>query len=229
MNSDLILVHGALGSKDQLIPLRPELEKKFNIYTLNFEGHGGVFSSNEFSTKLFAKNLADFIELNNLKGTNVFGYSMGGYVALEVVLKYPGYINKIVTLGTKFKWDKESAVKEAKMMNPEIIEKKIPHFAESLKKRHEPYDWKVIMSKTADLMLDMANGKALTNSDFGKIQNDVLILIGAEDKMVTREESEQTSKQLPNAKYIVLENTPHPIENVNLGLLANTIREFILT
>lgn len=227
MNRNLILLHGALGSKDQLMLITNELEKKLNVYTFNLEGHGGEFSSNEFSTKLFAKNLIDFIEQNNLKGTDVFGYSMGGYIALEVALTHAGYINKIVTLGTKFKWDKESAANEVKMMNPEIIEKKIPHFAESLRKRHEPQDWKLIMTKTADLMSGMANGKALTSSDFAKIPNEVLILIGTNDKMVTREESELTSKHLPNAKYVVMENTPHPIEGVDVKMLGEIILNFL--
>jgi pimeloyl-ACP methyl ester carboxylesterase len=227
MNSNLILLHGALGSKEQLNSLKQILENNLNVYTLNLEGHGGEFSSNEFSTKLFAKNLCEFIEKNNLERCNVFGYSMGGYVALEVALTNSGYIDKIITLGTKFKWDKESAEREVKMMNPDIIEKKIPHFAQSLKERHDPQDWKVIMSKTAALMSEMPNGKALTKSDFKNIPNEILILIGDEDKMVTIEESEQTSRQLPNAKHYILENTPHPIEMVDVKMLANIILDFL--
>jgi len=228
LKTDLILLHGALGSRDQFAELKKLLETNFNIFTFNFEGHGGKHSSNEFSTQLFAENLLKFIGENNLKGCDIFGYSMGGYVALELAFKHHGLIKKIITLGTKFKWDKASAEQEAKMMNPEIIEKKIPHFAATLKERHKPEDWKVIMSKTAQLMLNMANGNAMDFSDFEKINNDVLIMIGDQDKMVTREESEKVSRLLPNGKYLILENTPHPIEMVDSVKLSDVLRNFFL-
>ncbi len=226
MKTDLILLHGALGSKNQFAELKKLMKNNFNIFTFNFEGHGGEPSSSEFSTQLFAENLLKFIENNNLKGCDIFGYSMGGYVALELVFKHQGLLNKIITLGTKFKWDKTSAEQEAKMMNPEIIEKKIPHFAATLKERHKPEDWKVIMSKTAQLMLNMANGKAMDFSDFEKINNDVLIMIGDLDKMATREESEKVSRLLPNGKLLVLKNTPHPIEMVDTVVLSDVLRNF---
>ena len=56
---------------------------------------------------------------------------MGGYVALQLANKHPKYVQKIITLGTKFAWDKETAAKEVKMLNPEKIEEKIPAFAKN--------------------------------------------------------------------------------------------------
>lgn len=37
----LILLHGALGSKDQLQPLATALERHFQVHIFNFSGHGG--------------------------------------------------------------------------------------------------------------------------------------------------------------------------------------------
>ena len=35
MKSDLLLLHGALGSKEELTNLRQQLLEKFNVYILN--------------------------------------------------------------------------------------------------------------------------------------------------------------------------------------------------
>ena len=61
-------------------------------------------------------------------------------------------INSIVTFGTKFNWSKEAAAKEVKMLNPEVIEEKVPKFAQMLKDTHAPNDWKTLLHKTAAMM-----------------------------------------------------------------------------
>ena len=44
MKEKLILLHGALGSKNQFRPLMERLKEYFDMYTMNFEGHGGIGS-----------------------------------------------------------------------------------------------------------------------------------------------------------------------------------------
>ena len=142
---NLLLLHGALGSKVQLRPLKQILEQKFNVFDLNFEGHGDVYSEQDFSIDLFASNVRDFLKEQNLENTHIFGYSMGGYVALHLANHKPSLVNKIVTLGTKFDWNPEGAAREIKMLNPEKVEEKIPAFAGYLNKLHSALSWKVVM------------------------------------------------------------------------------------
>lgn len=162
----LILLHGALGTQSHFNELAEELKKTYEVYTLNFDGHGGKESSSDFSIELFTQNLLDFIGDNSLEQASIFGYSMGGYVALNAAIISPKKIGRIITLGTKFDWSLESAEKEVKMLNPTIIEEKIPQFAEKLKKEHQPQDWKLVMTKTAKMMLDMGNGLRIDEKDF---------------------------------------------------------------
>lgn len=136
MKPALLLLHGALGAKSQLEPLKKIIENDFEIHLLNFEGHGDKNSNNDFSIELFAKNLLDFLNENNVEKVNIFGYSMGGYVALQLATQHPKRFEKIVTLGTKFKWSPEEAAKETRMLNPEKIEEKVPAFANYLNQLH---------------------------------------------------------------------------------------------
>ena len=118
---DLILLHGAIGAGSQLKPLAELLSLQFNVHTLNFEGHGGRPINGVYSIDRFVSNLIDFLDEIELKNVSVFGYSMGGYVALKAAALHPGRIDSIVTLGTKFQWDTETASKEVHMLDPEKI------------------------------------------------------------------------------------------------------------
>ena len=225
MKEKLLLLHGALGSKKQFNAIKDALNEQFDVYHLNFEGHGGVQSEKEFSIQLFTENVIKFLEENSIEKINVFGYSMGGYVALNTALKAPGSISKIVTLGTKFNWDIESANKEVRMLNPDKIEEKVPQFANKLKKEHHPLDWKEVVSKTANMMLGMANGNKLKEEDLKKINHNVVIGIGTLDKMVSLEESENASNLLPNGSLNQLKDFQHPIDKVDPSDLVLFVKE----
>ncbi len=99
----IILLHGAIGTACQLQPLSAALSKyNFKTHTLNFSGHGKASFQTDFGIEQFAAELEVFIETNNLIQPAVFGYSMGGYVALHLAYTKPGLLGTIITLGTKF-------------------------------------------------------------------------------------------------------------------------------
>lgn len=219
----LILLHGALGAASQFESLKNILKDNFEIHTLNFEGHGDCISYVDFSIDLFAQNLKDYLDQHRLKEINVFGYSMGGYVALRLAQKHPAYFKKIITLGTKFNWTLESAAKEVKLLDAEKIQEKVPAFADALLKLHSGNDWKLVLKKTAVMMLELGDGKASTDSDFKSIQTKCFVGVGDSDTMVTREETEHVASLIPNAEFYILENTIHPIDKLDFERVAELI------
>jgi len=78
---------------------------------------------------LFLNNVLTFLKENNLIKIHVFRYSTGGYVVLNLAMKYPRFISKLVTLGTKFNWTLERAKKEVKLLNLDVVELKVPKFS----------------------------------------------------------------------------------------------------
>lgn len=219
----LLLLHGAIGAKDQFEPLAEMLKGKFIIHTLNFAGHGGSEMQGDFSIPAFSDAVLKYLTDNKINSIHVFGYSMGGFVALYLAKHHPEKVDKIFTFATKFLWSPEIAQREVKMLDPDVIAKKIPAFAQQLAQRHLPNDWKLVMQKTAQLMLALGNTNLLINSDYESIKHPVLIGIGDQDAMVTLEETVAVFKSLPNAGLIVFPNTPHPIEKINLSRLANEV------
>ncbi len=226
MNTPLFLLHGALGSSFQFMPLEQLLAETFPVYSINFEGHGVSSFEGHFSIDLFVRNIIEFMDDLEIDSSSFFGYSMGGYVALKLAHDHPDRVNKIITLGTKFHWTPESAEKEVRRMNPELIEQKLPAFASTLAERHGAEEWKIVMHRTADMMTKLGNGDAMTEKHFASIENDVLVCIGSADNMVTFEESERTANQLKNGTVKKIEGFNHPLEAVDQTIIAEICSSF---
>lgn len=226
MNSFLLL-HGAIGSKDQLQPIAEQLKNTFDVHTLNFSGHGGEPMPSSFSIEQFAEDVLTYLKQNNISKTNIFGYSMGGYVALYLAKHHPDKVEKVITFATKFEWTPEIAAKEIKMLNAEKIEEKIPAFAATLEKRHQPNDWKMVLQKTSDMMVALGNNNTLKLADYNSITIPVLVSLGDEDNMVTLTETQNVCNNLQNGKLIVLKKTPHPIEKVDVNLIVDELKNFL--
>lgn len=224
----IILLHGALGSKGYLQPLAEALSDVFQVYSFNFSGHGGAaFPAKPFSIPLFSEELKDFIQTQGIQQAPVFGYSMGGYVALHLAKHSPGLVGPVITLATKFYWDEATAARELKMLDAGTIVQKVPALAAMLEERHRPNDWREVLERTRELMAGLGAANALHLEDYASISNKTLLLLGDRDKMVSLEETVAVYKQLPDAQFGVLPGTPHPLEQVKVALLSRFILDFL--
>lgn len=223
----ILLLHGALGAAEQFMPLASSLSKNYIVHTLNFSGHGGETDITSFTIASFADQVHAYINSGSIDKISIFGYSMGGYVALYYAKQYPQHVNKIFTLATKFLWTPEIAQQEIKMLNAAKIAEKIPAFAQALEKRHQPNDWKQLLLKTAELMTDLGNHSPLKDEDLERLEVPVLIGIGDKDTMVTLEETIHAYRKIKNANLVVFPKMQHPIEKVDVKRLADEINSFI--
>lgn len=224
---NILLLHGAIGSSVQLEPLAELLTNNYKVNLLNLSGHGGKqIPDEQFSIEMFGEDVLYFIEKNKLGIINVYGYSMGGYVALYIARNFPDKINKIFTTATKFDWNEESSLKESRLLNPEKIIEKIPKFAEQLSERHSAENWKQVLKKTAEMMINLGKNKLLKDVDFSLIENEVLLSVGDRDNMVSIEETVDVYRKLQNGKLLIFPDTPHPIEKISAERLANEIELF---
>lgn len=131
--ANIILLHGALGSSGDLNALSKVLIRRgLSVSSFSFSGHGKTSLGPAYGIEQFALELEHHILENSLKNSSVFGYSMGGFVALYLASKQKKIIKSIVTLGTKFNWSKDAVERELKMLNPELILAKVPSFAKTL-------------------------------------------------------------------------------------------------
>ena len=221
---DIVILHGAIGAADQMQIIKDLFVDEYQLHTPSFYGHGDNSSNEPFRIERFSEQLGAYIEDHNLVKPLIIGYSMGGFVALHFAQKYASKITGIVTLATKFEWSPEIASKETKMLDPKVIQEKVPTFASALAKRHGEDNWVNVLNKTAEMMNHLGNNNPLISLE--QISIPVLCCIGDRDNMVSFEETQQLFKSLPNASLCVIPNTPHPIEKVNMVVFATAVRQF---
>ncbi len=222
---DVILLHGALGAQVQFDDLRKRLEPEYKCHSLDLPGHGSSSFAKQFGIEAFSRELENFIEQYQLKNPLIFGYSMGGYVALFLESTKPNTFSKIFTLGTKFQWTPEIAEKESGFLDPEKIREKVPDYAKRLEELHGD-KWPQLCEETAKMMRYLGTMNLLNAESYGSIQIPVRVGIGDKDKMVTLEETTGVFRKLKKGSFLVMPSTPHPIEQVSPERLAYKLRKF---
>ena len=223
MKPHLLLLHGALGNKDQFEHLMDALSDQFMVWSFSFLGHDGTYPIQDFTIQRFSDQVVDFLDSRNIDRVNIFGYSMGGYVALKTALHRPERIDRIVTLGTKFDWNPKSAEQEVKMLNPDIIVNKVPKYAAQLISMYGEDNWKQVLFRTGHMMRGLAGGLCLKNEELKKIDPSIKIMVGSNDRMVSEDESRQMAERLPNAQFELMDDWPHPIDKLNTNELVKVL------
>jgi pimeloyl-ACP methyl ester carboxylesterase len=223
--ADLILLHGALGAADQLGPLAERVAERGRVHVVEFEGHGRTAGRERgFAMEHFAENVVEALDERGIARAEIFGYSMGGYVALHLAATRPERVARMTTLGTKFRWDVELAEREARRLDPTTIRAKVPPFAAALEARHAGAGgWEAVLARTADLLRSLGARPLLDDAVLGAITVPVRVMVGDRDATVTVEESAGAYRALGNGELAVLPRTPHPLEQVDVGQLARLI------
>jgi len=220
----IILLHGALGFGSDLSILSHELTKRgVDSRSFTFPGHGWEPFCGNTGIAGLSDALGRFISDSGLQKAHLFGYSMGGYIALYHAATR-GTGGNIITLGTKFSWTKETVLKETQALNPAVIEAKMPAFAATLREKHA--DPEKLLTGTAGMMEEIGKVQFLNSKTFSAILNPVLVCRGDSDRMVTLEESLHAVKAMPNASFHEIAPARHQLESVDVQMLANTIYNF---
>lgn len=222
----LLFLHGAMGSSEMFKPFIRDLKDDYHIHLLDFEGHGRKsLMPVRLSIEGMSEQVEDFLWKNSLEEVYIFGYSMGGYVALYLAGQRNQGIRKILTLATKFDWNPESADREAAMLNPEKIEQKVPKWAKVLRSLHGD-NWKPLCELTADMLLKLGQHPLVNAEYLQNIDVPVRVVRGDRDSMVGMEETIEAFDALPSSELEILPATPHPFEKVTARHIRHLVYDF---
>ena len=225
---NLIMLHGAIGNAQQLFPLKDRLKSDFDVHVLEFDGHGAKARSSAeapFSVEGFVHELEAYI-ISIGTPVHLFGYSMGGFIALLTSTRVGPAIASITTLGTKLLWNAREAEKEVKQLDPIKIKEKVPAFFHALEQRHGKY-WIDVLDRTSNFLKELGENNPIIKEYMSRIHCPVQLLLGDKDEMVTEEETMEVVNWISGAEFKILPDTPHPIEKVSTDFLAHIIKDFI--
>ncbi|GAA4585981.1 alpha/beta hydrolase [Planotetraspora phitsanulokensis] len=95
--SPLILLHGGLGSGEMFGPIIPALADHHQVVLVDLQGHGRTADIDRpLDVRLMGDDVAALIDHLGLEKPAVVGYSLGGGVALQVAIRHPEKVGRLV-------------------------------------------------------------------------------------------------------------------------------------
>lgn len=102
----MILLHGGLGSGEMFGPILPTLADHHQVIAVDLQGHGRTADIDRpIDVRLMADDIAALIDDLRLQTPDVVGYSLGGGVALQLAIKYPEKVSRLVVAATNIRRD----------------------------------------------------------------------------------------------------------------------------
>ena len=93
----LVVLHGAYMNIPSMGAIIPRLARTHKVYALELQGHG---RTTDIDRPITYQNLADdvaaFMDAVGLRKADVFGYSMGAVAGLQLAIRHPEKVNKLV-------------------------------------------------------------------------------------------------------------------------------------
>jgi pimeloyl-ACP methyl ester carboxylesterase len=91
------VLHGAYMNIPTMGAIVPTLAKTHRVYALELQGHGRTTDINRPITyQHLADDVAAFMDSAGVRRADVFGYSMGAIAGLQLAIRHPAKVNKLV-------------------------------------------------------------------------------------------------------------------------------------
>lgn len=232
----LIVLHGAYMNIETMGAIIPKLAETHKVYALEFQGHG---RTTDIDRPITYSNLADdvatFMDKVGLKKADVLGYSMGAAASLQLAIRHPEKVNKLVAASVAYDaggWQPEFTAFIPQMTVEMFVN--MP-FAEGYRKlAANPDGFPDLVKKLIALEHEPMKWEA----DVKALKTPVLIVTGDAD-VVTLEHAValfrllggggmgDMGKPLPASRFAVLPATSHTAVMGQTDLLYGLIEPFL--
>ena len=221
----IVFIHGFPFNKSMWDPQAEALKDNYRVLAYDIRGHGDTEEGMEdFTIDLFVSDLAGLMDELKIDTAMLCGLSMGGYIALHAVEKYPGRFYALVLSDTQCTADSPEA-KEKRMKSIESIkETGVENYADSnIKNFFAPGSLTAMVEEVAAVkamiletpqqsLIKTLTALSIRNescSKLSEIEVPVLILVGKEDKITPPEVSLFMHKKIKKSSMYVLDHSGH--------------------
>jgi pimeloyl-ACP methyl ester carboxylesterase len=232
----LIVLHGAYMNIISMGEIIPKLARTHKVYALEFQGHG---RTTNIDRPITYPNLADdaaaFMDAVGLKKADVFGYSMGAEAGLQLAIRHPEKVNKLVTASGAY--DLEGWQPEFKAFIPQMTVDMFINmpFAEDYHKlAPNPDGFPALVKK----MIALEKEPMAWEADVKALKIPVLIIAGDADaatlehlvamfRLLGGGVMGDMGKPLPDSRFAILPATSHTAVITQTDLLISFIEPFL--
>jgi len=221
----IIFIHGFPFNKTMWQQQVEALKGSYRTIAYDIRGHGNTESGNEnFTIDLFADDLVNLMDELKLNKAILCGLSMGGYIALNAVEKYPERFDGLILSDTQCTADTPEG-KEKRMLTIQSIkesgvekyaEDSIQHFflpaSLNIKQKAVAAVKQMIINTSqqtlCNTLLALANRKE-TCTYLAEIDIPVLIMVGKDDKITPPPKALFMHEKIHDSLMHVLNHTGH--------------------
>jgi len=204
-STPLVLIHGGGSTIEtsfgNLIPL---LSKYGKIIAVELQAHGRT--SDRDAAESFeqdANDVAALLKHLKIKQANILGFSNGGTTTMQIAIRHPEIVNKIVVISANYKRDGLLPGFFEGMQQATLDNMPKPLKTAFLKVTPDQKKLQNMFEKDKNRML---NFKDYADESLRSIAAKTLLIVAQHD-VVTLEHSMQMAKLIPDAQLVVLPGT----------------------
>lgn len=157
VGAPLVLLHGGFGATGMFGELLPALAARRQVIAVDLQGHGRTADSDRpLRIEHLADDIAALLAYLGLARATVMGYSLGGAVALQIAIRHPDRVDRLVVVSTPYTrsaWYPESlaAMDQMGAATAEPMKQTLlyQHYAAIAPR---PDDWTTLWTKMGDLL-----------------------------------------------------------------------------
>jgi 3-oxoadipate enol-lactonase len=221
----IIFIHGFPFSKSSWQPQVDFLKKHNRVIAYDIRGFGGSSLGEEVvSIDLFATDLIQFMDALKIEKAIVCGLSMGGYILMNAVARFPERFEAIILSDTQCIADstenKEKRYNTIEQIEKEGLDKFAEAFVQNVFCKHTLEHKKEVVEETKNLILKTspetitATLKALAErrescTNLKSVSIPALIICGKEDNVTPLSQSELLNNSLKNSTLRPIDNAGH--------------------
>ncbi len=218
----LLLIMGVGGDLQAWALQVPVLAKHYRVITYDNRGAGRTSSPDKpYSIAQMADDAVALLDALGIQKAHVLGFSMGGYIAQELVLNHPERVNKLILLGTAPGIDGYGRtvvntlvdVRRTNMSREQIVRNmSIWLYSADLLSDPSRYERAILNSVGNPYVQQdhafIRQAQAILGFDarerLGGVKSPTLVVVGKEDILVPPRNSEALAKLIPGATLKVL-------------------------
>lgn len=241
----IVLIHGFPLSHAMWAGQIGPLSKTCRVISYDVRGHGESDTADtHVSLESFVDDLIGLLDHLKISRTAVCGLSMGGYIALRAVERYPDRFRALILCDTKSSADSDEAKKKRAVTAEAVKKNGVPTFADefvkavltetTLKTKPELVESVKSMIRGNSVLgisgtLRALAGRTDTTAALPKMSLPVLILVGEEDRLTPPSDAQAMMKTLPNARMCVISGAAHLSNLENPKVFNEKLLAFIST
>ncbi|MEA2699960.1 MAG: hypothetical protein QOI66_4231, partial [Myxococcales bacterium] len=176
----LLLIPGAFLSTESMKSWVTAFAAKRSVIVFDQQGHGRTAdTSRKMSYEQFGDDAAALLQALKVERADVMGYSQGGGVALQLALRHPTLVNKLVSLSATYRQDGwyPAVIKALEGLNAKLF---TGTPVEGAFKKHTP-DPKAFEAYVEKMRVLNMNDQNITDAQMRAISARTMVIVGDAD------------------------------------------------